>query len=541
MSSFFLPFYKRYIAYTLSFIGLAALIASLYYFPDLLPYLAIPCLILITLVTIGTRDLLQTRHSVLRNYPLIGHIRFLLEEIRPELRQYFFEDDKNGLPYSRDRRALIYQRAKGDLDKRPFGTQYDTYKPRYEWLNHSLAPQPVSQEPFTTRIGGPDCKRPYDASILNVSGMSYGALSPNAILALNRGARHGGFAQNTGEGGVSPYHLRYGGDLIWQIGTGYFGCRKRDGTFDTEKFKATATIDQVKLIEIKLSQGAKPGHGGILPKEKITKEIAEVRGVQQDQDCISPPYHSAFSTPIEMMHFIKQLRSLSGGKPIGFKLCIGHPWEFLSLCKAMIETGITPDFITIDGAEGGTGAAPLEFTDHIGTPLREALAYAHNALVGAGLRANIKLAASGKIASAFDIARTMALGADYCNAARTFMFTIGCIQGQTCHTGDCPTGITTQDPARTRALVVENKYKRVSKFHATTMQALAEVIAAAGLTHPHQIHRQHLCRRISENKVATYQDLFPPIEDGALLTGSDDPRFKTAWEQATASSFAPNF
>lgn len=541
MSYFSLPFSKRYLVFSFSIFCSILSFWALYSSTDLKAIYLIPFLFFLSLVYIGTKDILQTRHSILRNYPIIGHFRFLLEEIRPEMRQYFFEDEKNGLPFSRDRRAIIYQRAKGDLDKRPFGTQYDTYETRYEWLNHSIIPKPVETEPFVCTIGGPLCKQPYDASILNISGMSYGALSPNAILALNRGAKEGQFAQNTGEGSISPYHTKYNGDLIWQIGTGYFGCRTLNGQFDPERFAEQAQRNQVKLIEIKISQGAKPGHGGILPKSKITKEIAKVRGISRTENCISPSHHSAFSTPIEMMHFISELKTLSKGKPIGFKISVGHPWEFLALCKAMIETNITPDFITIDGGEGGTGAAPLEFTDHIGMPLREGLAFVHNALIGTNLRSKIKLAASGKIASAFDIARTMALGADYCNAARSFMFTVGCIQGQTCHTGHCPTGVTTQDPARYRALNVNDKYKRVHKFHQSTMHALAEVVAAAGLTHPHQIRRQYFFRRISANKVASYEELFPPIEPGAIIEGCEDERFKKAWEQATPESFNPNF
>ncbi len=541
MSYLLIPFYKRYLAFSLSIAGLLISLLLLYLFPQYLALLLIPVLIFASLVFLGSSDIIQTRHSILRNYPIMGHFRFLLEEIRPEMRQYFFEDDKNGMPFSRDRRAIVYQRSKGELDKRPFGTQYDTYQPRYEWLNHSLAPAPIEQDPFTCIIGGPDCKQPYKASVLNISGMSYGALSPNAILSMNRGAKEGGFAQNTGEGGVSPYHLRYGGDLIWQIGTGYFGCRDDQGNFNADKFKQQAALDQIKLIEIKISQGAKPGHGGILPKEKITDEIAAVRGISREHDCISPSSHSAFTTPLELMSFIAELRELSDGKPIGMKISVGHPWEIMAICKAMVETATAPDFITIDGGEGGTGAAPLEFADHIGTPLREALAFVHNALVGTNLRSKIKLAASGKIASAFDIARAMALGADYCNAGRSFMFSVGCIQGQTCHTGHCPTGVTTQDPARYRALDVNDKFKRVKKFHSSTMHALAEVVSAAGLTHPHQIRRQHFFRRISPNKVASYQELFPPIEEGEILIGTQDPRYKVAWQQATASSFKPEF
>ena len=421
-------------------------------------------IVFIGLSIVGLRDLMQTRHSILRNYPIAAHLRFLLEEIRPEIRQYFFESEKDGLPFPRDRRAVVYQRAKLALDKRPFGTQFDIYAPGYEWLQHSIAPRPVAAEAFRISVGGPDCLKPYSISVLNISAMSFGSLSANAIRALNAGAKKGGFAHDTGEGGFSPYHRENGGDIIWEIGSGYFGCRHADGTFNPDKFAEVAANDQIKMIEIKLSQGAKPGHGGVLPGAKVTAEIAAIRGVEEGKDCLSPASHSAFSTPIEMMRFIGELRRLSQGKPVGFKLCLGHAWEFLAICKAMLETKIYPDFIVVDGKEGGTGAAPLEFMDHLGMPMREGLVFVHNALVGIGARDRIRIGVAGKIVTAFDIARAMALGADWCNSARGFMFSLGCIQSLSCHTDRCPTGVATQDPTRSRALVVHRQIRARSQF-----------------------------------------------------------------------------
>ena len=401
---------------------------------------------------LGIRDLTQKNHAVLRNYPISAHIRFLLEEIRPEMRQYFFESEKDGMPFSRDTRALVYQRAKMVLDKRPFGTQEDVYREGYEWMHHSMSPKVRSGGKFRVTIGGPDCTKPYSASVFNISAMSFGALSPNAVRALNAGAKKGDFAHDTGEGGVSPYHRENGGDIIWEIGSGYFGCRNRDGSFNPELFAKVAADDQIKMVELKVSQGAKPGHGGVLPAAKVSEEISLIRGVAMGEDCISPATHRAFSTPLEMMAFIGEMRRLSGGKPAGFKLCIGHPWEFLAICKAMLQTGIYPDFIVVDGNEGGTGAAPLEFMDHLGMPMREGVNFVHNALIGINARDRIRIGAAGKIATAFDMARAMAIGADWCNSARGFMFALGCIQSLSCHTDRCPTGVTTQDPvARARA------------------------------------------------------------------------------------------
>ena len=488
---------------------------------------------------IGLHDLFQTRHAVLRNYPIAAHLRFILESIRPEMRQYFFEDEKHGMPFGRDKRAIIYQRAKMQLDKRPFGTTYDVYADGFEWMNHSLAPKPLAPSDFRVRIGGPDCVHPYSASVFNISAMSFGALSPNAIRALNEGAHKGGFAHDTGEGGFSPYHRSGGGDIIWELGSGYFGARNADGTFSPERFAETAKNEQIKMIELKLSQGAKPGHGGVLPGAKVTQEIAQTRGVPVGQDCISPSKHPAFSTPIEMMQFIGELRRLSGGKPTGFKLCVGHEWEFLAVCKAMVKTGIYPDFIVVDGAEGGTGAAPLEFLDHLGKPLREGLSFVHNALIGIGARERIRIGASGKIATAFDIARAFALGADWCNSARGFMFAIGCIQSQSCHTDQCPTGVATQDPFRQRALVVPDKAQRVANFHHATLEALAELTAAAGLDHPAGFKAQFISRRISPSEVVTFADLYPNLRKGELLAGTKDVRFAHAWDMADEESFAP--
>ncbi len=490
------------------------------------------------LTVLGLHDLLQRKHAVLRNYPISAHLRFLLEGMRPEMRQYFFESETDGLPFSRNQRAIIYQRAKMALDKRPFGTQLDVYAPGYEWLRHSIAPKPIATDPFRILVGGPDCAHPYSMSVFNISAMSFGALSANAIRALNRGAALGGFAHDTGEGGYSPYHREGGGDVIWEIGSGYFGCRRPDGGFDAEKFAAAAANPQIKMIEIKLSQGAKPGHGGVLPGPKVTAEIAAIRGVELGKDCVSPARHSAFSTPIEMMAFVGKLRALSGGKPTGFKLCVGHPWEFLAICKAMIETGICPDFIVVDGKEGGTGAAPLEFTDRLGMPMREGLVFVRNALIGAGLRDRIRIGVSGKIVNAFDMACAMALGADWCNAGRGFMFALGCIQSLSCHTDRCPTGVATQDKTRARALVVEDKTERVNNFHRSMLHALAELTAAAGLDHPQDFAPGYFSRRVSEHEVMSFAELYPSTAPGELLTGARDERWRTLWAAARADSFS---
>jgi glutamate synthase domain-containing protein 2 len=535
-----LPFYPRYILLSFSVAASAALAVALWQSAHSAAYITGPLLIFfLFFAVLGVRDLLQTKHAILRNYPIAAHLRFLLENIRPEMRQYFFEADKDGSPFPRDKRAIVYQRAKKELDKRPFGTLYDVYESRYEWLHHSMAPKPAAREPFRITIGGPQCRQPYSASVFNISAMSYGSLSANAIRSLNKGASLGGFAHDTGEGGFSPYHRENGGDIILQIGSGYFACRNADGSFSAEKFATISADPQVKMIELKLSQGAKPGHGGVLPAAKVSEEIAEIRGIEMGRDCISPACHPAFSTPIELMEFVSDLRRLSGGKPVGIKLCIGHPWEFLAVVKAMLETGITPDFVVIDGKEGGTGAAPLEFMDHIGMPLRDGLSFVHAALVGANLRDRIKIGASGKITTAFDMARVMALGADWCNAARGFMFAVGCIQAQQCHTDRCPTGVTSQDPLRQRAIDVPSKAVRVAQFHKETVKALAELVAAAGLDHPHDLKPHHFMHRAAPDRVVTFAELYRPLKPGELLSGTNDPRFRHAWELAQADTFAP--
>ena len=535
MRSWPLPLQPRFIVFTAVVLVTACLTVALFISPSI--YIAIALAICAALTTVGTVDLIQTRHAVLRNYPLTAHIRFILEEIRPEIRQYFLESEKDGTPFSRDKRAIVYQRAKQALDKRPFGTQNDVYASGFEWLNHSVAPRPIVKEPFRIVIGSPECGKPYSASVFNISAMSFGALSPNAIRALNTGAKKGNFAHDTGEGGYSAYHRENGGDIIWEVGSGYFSCRNPDGTFCAEKFKDNASCQQVKMVELKLSQGAKPGHGGVLPAAKVSMEIAAARGVPMGIDCVSPSRHSAFSTPIEMMRFIGKMRSLSGGKPTGFKLCVGHPWEFLAICKAMIETQIYPDFIVVDGTEGGTGAAPLEFTDHVGMPLREGLNFVHNALIGINARHRVKIGASGKIASAFDIARAMALGADWCNSARGFMFALGCIQSQSCHTDRCPTGVSTQDRDRQRALVVADKSERVYNFHRATMEALAELVGAAGLDHASEFAPEHFSRRISAHEVQSFAELYRTLKPGELLAGTSDKRFAAPWAMANSGQF----
>ena len=502
-------------------------------------------LVCLFLVGLGWRDTHQRRHSVLRNYPVIGHLRFLLEFIRPEIRQYFIESDHEAAPFSRQQRSLVYQRAKGDGDKRPFGTQLDVNAIGYEWINHSMAPTVVAGHDFRLTIGagGTSCTQPYSASVFNISAMSFGALSANAVLALNGGAKRGNFAHDTGEGSISQHHRVHGGDLIWEIGSGYFGCRNGDGSFSEERFTANALDPQVKMIELKLSQGAKPGHGGLLPGPKVTPEIAAARGVPVGVDCVSPASHGAFKTPVEMMQFIDRLRRLSGGKPTGFKLCIGHPWEWFAICKAMLDTGILPDFIVVDGAEGGTGAAPLEFTDHVGAPLQEGLLLVHNTLMGLNLRSRIKIGCAGKVVSAFDIARNMALGADWCNSARGFMFALGCIQAQACHTGSCPTGVTTQDPMRQQALWVPTKTERVWRFHQNTLEALKELVQAAGLDHPNQITAAHIVRRMADNDVRLLANQLSFVKPGALLAAMEDrgewPHnvFKLYWPLAQSGSF----
>lgn len=488
------------------------------------------------IILLGLVDMLQTKQAIRRNFPVIGHARYLLEGIRPEIQQYFIENNIEGRPFSREERSLIYQRAKGAVDSLPFGTQRDVYETGYEWINHSMAPvEPEEHEPRVW-FGQGRCSQPYSASIFNVSAMSYGALSAAAVMALNRAAREGGFAHNTGEGGVAPAHLQ-GGDLIWQLGTGYFGARDANGRFDPGAFAERAALEAVKMIEVKISQGAKPGHGGILPARKITPEIAKIRGVSMGKDVNSPPAHTAFSTPVGLLEFVANLRELSGGKPVGFKLCIGKRREFFAVCKAMLETGIVPDFITVDGGEGGTGAAPFEFSNSLGTPLLEGLTFVHNALVGIGLRDQIRIIASGKISSGFTLARTLALGADTCNAARPMMLAMGCIQARKCNTNECPVGIATQDPALTVGLVPEDKATRIARYHRGTIHAAVDLMSAAGLTKPSQLRPWHVMRRVSQLEIRHYGEIFEYLQKGALLREDLPASFARAWEAADASTF----
>ncbi len=488
------------------------------------------------LALLGLLDLVQAPHSLRRNYPLIGRLRWMFEAIRPEIRQYLFESDTDGKPFSREQRALVYQRAKGANAAHPFGTELDVYGDGYEWIAHSVMPRKKTDADPRITIGGAQCRQPYSASVYNISAMSFGALSSNAIRALNRGAKAGGFYHDTGEGGVSAYHREFGGDLVWEIGSGYFGCRRKDGGFDTEQFKTTAQLSQVKMIEIKLSQGAKPGHGGVLPGRKVTQEIAQARGVAVGEDCISPAAHTAFDTPIGLMQFVAQLRQLSGGKPTGFKLCIGDAVEFIAIVKAMIETGIIPDFIVVDGAEGGTGAAPLELSNHVGMPLREGLIFVLNVLTGAGLREQLCVGAAGKVTSAYGLAANLALGADWCNAARGFMFAIGCVQSLSCHTDRCPTGVATQDPRRVRGLVVSDKAERVTSFHRSTVEALTEIVAAAGLEHPDDLQPAHLWQRTGSHQICSAEDCYEFLAPGALLE-NPPAHWRQRWQAARADRF----
>ena len=490
------------------------------------------------LVVLGSWDLLQTRSTLRRNYPILAHFRYGLESVGPEMRQYFIESDTDAAPFSRQQRSLVYRRAKNVMDVVPFGTLQDAYAVDYEWINHSLAPTRIEGHDFRVLVG-PDTAQPYQASVFNISAMSFGSLSANAIRALNEGARRGGFYHDTGEGSISPYHLENGGDLVWEIGSGYFGCRDAQGRFDPVRFAEQASRPQVRMIEVKLSQGAKPGHGGVLPAAKVSAEIAVTRGVPMGVDCVSPASHTAFDTPLGLLEFVARLRELAGGKPVGFKLAIGHPWEFFGIAKAMVESGFLPDFIVVDGAEGGTGAAPAEFIDHIGLPMHEALLLVHNTLVGVDLRDKVRVAAAGKITSAFDIARTLALGADWCNAARGFMFALGCIQSLSCHTDRCPTGIATQDPRRWRNLDPADKAARVHHFHANTVRALRDLLCAAGLNHPSELGPEHILRRVSAVEIRSLASLYRYLRPGELLRGIPDHAvFRDFWAEARSDAFA---
>lgn len=503
--------------------------------------------VVVPLFFVGLTDFFQTRHGVRRNFPIIGNLRYFFELIRPELQQYFVEDNLSGRPVPREFRSIVYQRAKGELETLPFGTQRDVYQEGHEWVLHSISPAHIEQKDLRVQFGGPQCRQPYSASLMNISAMSYGALSSAAVTALNLGAAKGGFYHNTGEGGLSPYHLQ-GADVVWQLGTGYFGCRTRDGKFDEKAFEERAKFSNVKMVEIKLSQGAKPGKGGVLPGKKVSREIAEIRLVEEGKDVLSPPAHSAFSNPEELLGFVQKLRDLSGGKPVGFKLCVGKPHEFLAIVKAMLKTKILPDFITVDGAEGGTGAAPLEFANSIGVPLDEGLAFVVDVLRGFDLKDKIRVIGSGKVFTAFHILTKLALGADTVNSARGMMLSLGCIQALKCHSNHCPTGVATTNPQLVRGLHVPSKAERVMRFQHETLHAFAEMVGAMGLNSTHQISRQDVHRRLSDGRVQTYEDLFPTMPKGALLglensanVGSlaDRPSLARAIRQAQSQSFAP--
>lgn len=519
--------------YWISTLGILGTLILAYHWPiaHLLFFFFVPYTL------IGLYDMFISTHNVLRNYPVIGHLRYLMEYVRPEMQQYFVATNQSERPFSREIRSLVYQRAKHVNDTLPFGTQHDTTKIGYEFAYHSIAPKEVPKSAERIIVGGKDCKIPYNASRLNVSAMSFGALGPNAVQTLNWGAKEGNFAQNTGEGGLSRFHLMHGGDIIFQFGTAYFGCRTEDGNFDPEKFGKIAELAVVKMIEIKISQGAKPSHGGLLPAAKIDAEIAEIRGIPMGKDCLSPPYHKAFHTPIGLLKFVQQLRELSGGKPIGFKLCIGKRSEFMAICKAMLETGILPDFITIDGSEGGTGAAPYEFSNKLGTPINEALIFVDNTLIGAGLRDQLRVIASGKIATGFDMMQKIAIGANLCNAARPMLFAIGCIQALKCNTNRCPTGVTTQDPSRNAAIVPEEKKQHVVNYHNATIESFLELTGAIGIEHPDLLKPEHIYHRVAEGVIQNYDELYHSLQPGELLTSSIHPAYKADWEKAAADHF----
>jgi glutamate synthase domain-containing protein 2 len=494
--------------------------------------------VVVLLLALAVHDVLQRKHSILRNYPVLGHMRFLLEDIRPELQQYFIERNWDGRPFDRDTRSSIYQRAKDLKTEQPFGTERDVDAPGYEYLVHSTVPVDPPTEPPRVRIGGKDCTAPYDMALMNVSAMSFGALSGNALTALNQGAARGGFAHDTGEGGVSRYH-RHGGDLVWEIGSGYFGARTKDGGFDPAKFAETAADDQVKMVSLKLSQGAKPGIGGVLPGAKVTREIAEARGVPQGEKCVSPPAHKVFSTPRELVLFVARMRELSGGKPAGFKLCLGSRADFLGICKAMVAEGVTPDFVVVDGGEGGTGAAPLEYEDHVGTPLTEGLLNVHNALVGVGLRDQVKVGASGKVATGIDVVKRLVQGADYTNSARSMMMAVGCIQAQLCHTNTCPVGVATQDPKRARALDVPSKTDRVFHYQKACVEQALQVMGSMGVHGPHELRPHMLRRRVDHDEVRSYAEMFHHLQPGELLSTPPEGRWALDWALADPDRFQP--
>lgn len=523
-------------AFIVTSITLLAIVAILSYIN--LKFLLL-LLIIVPLVLLGLYDMYQSKHSIRNNFPLLGRMRYLLEELGPEMRQYFIETDTDGKPFNRLQRGMIYQRSKNVSSNKPFGTQLDVYDVGYEWINHSMNAisfDKLAENP-RVKIGSSQCAKPYYASMFNISAMSYGSLSKNAVQALNAGAKMGDFFHNTGEGGLSPYHLE-GGDVVWNIGTGYFSTRTPDGKFSIEEYTKRATLENVKMIEIKFSQGAKPGHGGILPKAKVTDEIANIRLVTKGHDIISPPKHSAFSTPLELMDFLKLLRKNSGGKPIGMKLCVGNKSEFIAICKAMVQTNTYFDFITVDGGEGGTGAAPPEYSDHVGMPLRDAIAFVYDCLKGFGLKDEIKIIASGKVVSGFDIIRTLSLGADLCNSARGMMMALGCIQALECHANTCPTGVATQDPDLVKGLVPQEKSVRVAQYQKETVHSALELMASAGLHHPNEVTRDVVSTRVERNVVETFAQIFPEIPNGCLLNEQSVPAsFLYFWRKASVERF----
>lgn len=461
------------------------------------------------IIMMGVFDIMQDKHTIRKNFPLIGRLRYFFESIRPEISQYFIESDLSGRPFNRRSRSIVYQRAKGVRQTVPFGTQLDTTEPGYEWVTHSIYTTHIPEDDLRVNIGSSQCKQPYNASIMNISAMSFGSLSKNAVLSLNGGAKKGNFAHNTGEGGISHYHKEPGGDLIWQIGTGYFGCRNEDGTFNPELFQKNVAHPTVKMVEIKLSQGAKPGHGGILPAKKNTPEIAAIRHVKPGTSVLSPPRHSAFNNSKGLVEFVQQLRELSAGKPVGFKLCLGKKEEFEEICQTIKDTGIYPDFITIDGSEGGTGAAPLEFSDRLGMPLYDALAYVYNTMVKYGIKDEIKLIASGRVMTGFDVIKLLALGADAVNSARAMMFALGCIQALECDSDKCPTGIATQNKSLMKGLDVTDKTQRVANYHEGTIHAVKEILEATGLKSTSEVNRSLIYRRVEENKVMRFDEIYP--------------------------------
>jgi len=500
------------------------------------PFQLILVLVLLGYAILGFIEMNWALSNLRRNYPVLANMRYLLEHIRPEIQQYFIASDTAEKPFNREQRNLIYRRSKGLDDTLPFGTQHDIHEQGYRYSYHSIKATLVNPKHERITIGGPQCLKPYSASRLNISGMSFGALSANAISALNKGAALGGFAHNTGEGSITEYHLAHGGDIIWQIGTGYFGCRNSEGKFNEQAFTEKATLEAVKMIEIKISQGAKPSHGGVLPGVKVTPEIAKIRTVEVGKTVESPACHPEFNTPIELLKFVQRLRHLCGGKPVGFKLCLGRKREFLAIVKAMLETKITPDFITIDGAEGGTGAAPVEFSNRLGTPCLEATHYINQVLIGAGIRDRIKLISSGLTSSGYYMLEKIAVGADAVNAARSMMLALGCIQAQSCNTNECPTGVATTDPHRGRAIDVNDKSVRVFNFQRSTVHAFNELCGAMGYDDPSMLTARDIVCRYDVG-YRYFDEIHATLLPGQLLDNTAPDLFLSDWNQADPEQF----